>query len=71
MKLRNNFGTQLLNRIDARFPNLTSFSEAVGVHYSTVYRWVRGDSMPQMSSAARICDILDCSWFELVGEDHA
>lgn len=59
------FSGPLLNKIHAKCPNYKAFAEDLDVHYTTVYRWLRGDFKPQFSIASRICDVLDCSFDEL------
>lgn len=60
------FSGPLLNKIHAKYPNYTAFAEDINVHYTTVYRWLRGDAKPQFNIASRICDALDCSFEELM-----
>lgn len=41
------------------------FAKLVGVHATTVSRWISGDSYPQGYQVGNICHVLDCSWAEI------
>ena len=56
----------LLRTIKEKGYNLHSFSEAIGIPYMNVYRWVNGIYEPYLRDIKRIADFLGCKVDDLL-----
>ena len=48
-----------------------NLADAMGVSYQAVSNWERGNSMPDISKLEDLCNALDLSIGELLGQHHS